>query len=319
MDAELRTTTQALGTTVEILVGAPAASRPLSPEVAAEHVMGDLMEVQERLSRFDNESELSRLNIDPRERVSVSPLLAEFVAEADRARSSSDGLVDSALVDELERAGYCTSRVGLQPADLEEALAAAPARRPARPRLAWQWGLIAVDRQRRVVSRPPGLRFESGGIGKGLAADIAARRLETFTSFAVDCGGDVVLGGTAGLPRSIEVEHPLGTTPAASLDLRRGAVATSGLKSRIWRREDGRFAHHLIDPLSGEPAWTGLIQVTAIAERGVDAERLAKHALLAGAEQGRAVLAKLGGVLIHDDGTVEAVGSLAPISLAGVA
>ena len=28
---------------------------------------------------------------------------------------------------------------------------------------------------------------------------------------------------------------------------------------------DGRFAHHLIDPSTGEPAWTGLVAVTAVA------------------------------------------------------
>ena len=56
-------------------------------------------------------------------------------------------------------------------------------------------------------------------------------------------------------------------------------MATSGINVRVWRRADGRYAHHLIDPRTGEPAWTGLVGVTALAPTGVEAETLAKAAL----------------------------------------
>jgi thiamine biosynthesis lipoprotein len=104
----------------------------------------------------------------------------------------------------------------------------------------------------------------------------------------------------------VDVEHPLGPEPAHRLRIERGAIATSGLATRIWRRGDG-FAHHLIDPASGEPAWTGLIQATALAPTALEAETIAKSALLSGPVTGRADLSEHGGVLIHDDGTVEVV------------
>ena len=94
------------------------------------------------------------------------------------------------------------------------------------------------------------------------------------------------------------------------LRLGAGGVATSGLNVRIWRGEDGRYAHHLLDPATGEPAWTGLVGVTALGETAVEAETLSKAALLAGPEAGREVLAEQGGFLIHDSSRIEAVGPL---------
>lgn len=64
--------------------------------------------------------------------------------------------------------------------------------------------------------------------------------------------------------------------------LDRGAVATSGIGRRRWIGSDGRLAHHLLDPSTGRPAFTGLVQVTALAPTGLGAEALAKAALLAG-------------------------------------
>jgi thiamine biosynthesis lipoprotein len=80
---------------------------------------------------------------------------------------------------------------------------------------------------------------------------------------------------------------------------------------RLWRGADGGFRHHLLDPSTGEPAWTGLVGVTALGDTAVEAETLAKAALLAGPEGGREVLAELGGLLVHDDGELEAVGPIA--------
>jgi FAD:protein FMN transferase len=88
---------------------------------------------------------------------------------------------------------------------------------------------------------------------------------------------------------------------------RAAGVATSGLARRLWRGPDGRPAHHLLDPATGEPAWTGLISATALAPTTLEAEALAKAALLRGPAGARRVLGRRGGVLVDDDGAVESV------------
>ena len=214
------------------------------------------------------------------------------------------------LVGELEKAGYEASRDGIKPASVEDAIAAAPRRRPAAVSPAQRWRTIRVDDQAGTIQRPPGVRLDSGGTGKGLAADMAADLLGEYARFVIDCGGDLRVGGpdTAADPYRVEVEHPLTGGHVIVLRLRGGAVATSGINVRIWRTGDHRFSHHLLDPATGEPAWTGLVGATALGSTALEAETLAKAALLSGPERARRWLADFGGVLVHDGGEVEYVG-----------
>ena len=155
-----------------------------------------------------------------------------------------------------------------------------------------------------------GARFDTGGAGKGLAADLCAGRLGRYATFAVDVGGDLRIGGAELIERTVAIEHPLLDEPAISFRLAAGAVATSGIARRIWRHGNG-FSHHLLDPSTGTPAWTGVIQATAIAGAALEAESLAKLALLSGPEQGRRILDSIGGVLVLDSGAVVTAGFLA--------
>jgi len=263
------------------------------------------------LSRFREGSELCRLNADARAAVPVSSLLRAGVSAALWAAERTDGLVDPTLIGAIERAGYATSRAGLAPALLTDALVIAPPRRPARPHPTAAWRAIRIAGD--TVERPPGLRLDTGGTGKGLAADAVAHRLARLPRFVVDCGGDVRFGGTeaSGTPQPIEVVHPLTHRVAERLELGPGAIATSGLDARIWRTADGGYAHHLLDPATGAPAWTGLVGATAVAPTALEAETRAKAALLSGPDRGRAWLAEHGGLLFGEDGRVHPVGPIA--------
>jgi thiamine biosynthesis lipoprotein len=95
-----------------------------------------------------------------------------------------------------------------------------------------------------------------------------------------------------------------------SLVIRSGGIATSGLSSRIWEDGRGGYAHHLLDPSTGQPAWTGLVAVTALAPTALEAETLAKASFLRGPEGARELLAEWGGLLVLDDGRVEPAGRL---------
>ncbi len=298
--SEVERRLELFGTEVRILIGPP--SRPDVPAAGAAAIVVErlLRRHHVLLTRFDPDSELSRLNADPRETVPISGTLAAALRAALEAAELTGGLVDPTLLGELERAGYATSRRGVEPADLREALHVAPRRRPARPHGGARWR--AIELREGSVRRPPGLRLDLGGSAKGYAADSAAALLAGYASFAIDVGGDIALGGHTGAPRIAAVEDPLGRR-----DLRfriaRGAVATSGISRRIWRTRDG-FGHHLIDPASGRPAWTGIVQATALADSAVRAEALAKAALLSGPEAGLRLLEPRGGALVLEDGSI---------------
>jgi thiamine biosynthesis lipoprotein len=266
-------------------------------------------EIERRLSRFHPDSDLSRLNADPRACAPAGPLLRAAVAGALRAASLTGGLVDPTLLVALRRAGYGESRAHVEPSSLVRGLASAPPRRPARPDPAAGWRAVEVDDAAGVICRPPGLELDLGGSVKGWAADVVAARLARHGRCAVDCGGDMRLHAGSGAPWEVRVRHPLTGAIAHTLRVRAGGVATSGIDARLWERPDGGFAHHLIDPATGSPAWTGLAAATALAPTALEAEALAKAALLSGPASGRRLLrGRHGGVLVHDDGAVEPVG-----------
>src|SRR6185436_7662349 len=124
-------------------------------------------------------SELCQLNRDPRPDVTASPLLVELSAAVRWAGDESGGLVDATCLPALEAAGYRHSLVARGEVDREVFLAAAPRMaRPALPDAGAAWRSIEVDRERRLISRPRGVRIDSGGLAKGIAADLLASTLK---------------------------------------------------------------------------------------------------------------------------------------------
>ena len=312
MPTELDYRFDAMGSEVRLLIGPPLLSSAVPPLEAADREREFVLQFARRLSRFESGSELSRLNSSALVGVPASDLLRAAVSAGIWAAERSGGLVDPTLVGALERAGYATSHADQPPASLAEALAAAPARHPARPSAAGRWREVFVDDETGVIVRPRGVRIDTGGTGKGLCADAVGHRLGGYTRFVVDCGGDIAVGGVGAQlePYEIEVEHPLTGASIGHIRVAQGGIATSGLNVRIWRTADGGFAHHLLDPRTGCPAWTGLIGVTALGASALEAETLSKMALLLGPSGGRKVLAERGGILVHDNSSVEAVGPI---------
>jgi FAD:protein FMN transferase len=301
-----------MGTEVRVLVGARLNDADPAPETIAASVEEQLRDFDRRLSRFSPDSELSRFNGDPREQVPASALLRAAVRAGLWAAQRTDGLVDPTLLPQLEAAGYAASRTGVASAPLQRALSTAPRRRRAHPAADARWRSIEVLEERAAIRRPPGLEFDTGGTGKGLAADLVATRLAGYARYAIDCGGDVRVGGRLpdSEPVELEIRNPLLGTAADSFSLARGAIATSGLDARLWRLPDGTHAHHLIDPATGEPAWTGLICASARAPTALEADVVAKAALLSGRDGARELLSEHGGLTIADGGAVERIGPL---------
>ncbi len=287
------------GTTCVVLVSGrgPAGT----PHEAAAAIRRRLELWHRKFSRFEPDSELSRLNRDPRWTVPVSSMMLRFAEAVGAVGSLTAGLVDGTLGHQIERAGY-TGDLESPPPALRESMALAPPRRPGGPSPRASWREVSVDPTAGAVTRPPGVQLDSGGIVKGLFADTLAPLLAGHPSFAVDCGGDIRLGGAARAARDVEVTSPFDGSILTVFALSEGAVATSGVGKRSWTGSSGRPAHHLLDPATGEPAFTGIVQVTALAPTGVIAEAMSKAAILAGPGEAERWLAH-GGVIVLDDGS----------------
>ena len=256
----------AMGTWVRLL-GSPGA-----PLEAARALIEDL---EARLTRFDPESELCRLNADPREVVPASPELRAAVRAALDGAAATGGLADPTLLGALVDAGYARSLTGRPRADLREALAAAPRRAPRRPRRAKRGGSSASATTR--SSGPPGVRLDLGGSAKGHAADLAAAHARAATGRARPTSAATC---ACAAPTRFRCSTRSTGRSAATLLLDGDAVATSGIDRRLWWDAGGRPAHHLLDPATNRPAWTGVLTATAKAPTAARAEALAKAAVL---------------------------------------
>jgi thiamine biosynthesis lipoprotein len=95
-----------------------------------------------------------------------------------------------------------------------------------------------------------------------------------------------------GLEIAVEDPHDA-TTELLRLRVTGGALATSSVTARAW----GDGMHHLIDPRTGLPARTGIVQATVWAPTCAEAEVGAKWALLAGDETPEGLPA----ILVRDD------------------
>ena len=269
-----------------------------TPEEAVTAATGQLLAWHAQFTRFKPESELALLNRDPRERLPVTPVMARFLAAVIDAANLTGGLVDATLLDEIEAVGYKSDRLRASLA-LPLALALAPPRRPAAAAPEQRWRRLAVDLDTGEVTRPPGLHVDGGGIVKGLCADLLAATFDQHDGFLVDCEGDLRIGGTAGRERVVEVTAPFDGSVLHEFAITDAGIATSGITKRSWL-DRGRPAHHILDPATGQPAYTGVVQATALAPTALEAEALAKAALLSGPDRSAEWLPH-GGVIVYDD------------------
>ncbi|HEX3874010.1 MAG TPA: FAD:protein FMN transferase [Solirubrobacteraceae bacterium] len=302
MDEATNTFTCFGGNCNVLVVGSGPAGTPREAVTAA---TDQLLSWHAEFSRFKIGSELAVLNRDARERLPVSAMMAAFVQAVIDSASLTGGLVDATLLDQIEDVGYRSDHLRASLA-LPLALALAPPRVPAGPDPAGRWRALSVDAETGEVTRPPGLHLDGGGIVKGLFADAIGDLLAGHDAYVVDCEGDLRVGGVAGLSRTFEVTAPFGGSVLHELEVSDGGVATSSITKRSWL-DRGRPAHHLLDPATGRPAYTGVVAVTALAPTALEGEALAKAALLSGPD-GAAGWLRHGGVVVLDDLSHRVVG-----------
>src|SRR5256885_7376338 len=209
-----------------------------------------------RLTRFSEDSELSRLNRAAGEWVPISDEMDEILHAALRAHAMSAGLVNVAVLPAMLAVGYTRPLIeGPGVATLESL----------RPLLPLPDVLELRDGEARVQA---GCGVDLGGIGKGWMAD---RLSETLgPNVVVNLGGDLRARGAG--PRGDGWPVGLG---GATLLLRDQGAATSSVRRRRWGG-----MHHPIDPRTRSPAITGLEEGSLVAASGFEAGGVAQTAPL---------------------------------------
>jgi thiamine biosynthesis lipoprotein len=247
----------------------------------------------ERLWTRFADSEVTGIGPRPRDVDTDTALLLQRAIEG---YDLTGGLFNPFLIDQLEAAGYDR--------DFDEisAPAARRTRTGVRPTVSVQGCEVSST-----------LPLDSGGLGKGLAADLIARRLleRGAEGALVNLGGDVrCLGRPARHAWQIGVEVPVATPEPITVKLLEGAVCTSTPLLRRWTLVTGGQAHHLIDPRTGQPMATDLASVTVIAPSAWLGEVLSKAVFLMDAADATALLVahRAAALLVSRDGQLRRLG-----------
>lgn len=141
-----------------------------------------------------------------------------------------------------------------------------------------------------VLQLPQNMEIDLGGIGKEYAVDRAV--LELRASAAVPClvnfGGDLAITGPPQLRNawSIGIEGIELDAADKLIELRQGAIATSGDARRFLRRNGIRYGH-VIDPRTGWPVSDAASSITVAADTCTQAGTLATLAMLRGRDAER--------------------------------
>jgi FAD:protein FMN transferase len=263
----------ALGTSARVAVWPP---ENLDGALAA--VDGVLGALDRQASRFRQDSEISWIHRSEGDLFMVSDGLAEAIGVALEAARWTGGLTDPTVGDALISLGYDRDFAAIDPERREPAGSPTPA--PG-------WERVRLDGP--LLWLPADVKLDLGATAKGLGADRAVRAAVAANGQAggvlVSLGGDMAVAGQppcGGWPILVAGElDPAGSSGVQPVRLAGGAVATSAITCRQWRRA-GRVLHHIVDPRTGLPADGPWQMVSVAAATCADANAAATASIVAG-------------------------------------
>ena len=265
---------------------------------AIDAVMQEMHRIDQAMSPYKPESELSRINRDAASRdVAISAEMCQLLQQAERFSCLSDGAFDITYA-AVGRLYDYRQHIRPSAAEVAEALKAVNYRH------------VQIDARAGTVRfLHPGTWIDLGGFAKGHAVDNAAALLRArgIEHAHVSAGGDSrVIGDRRGRPWSIGVRDPARPGEViAVLPLENTSISTSGDYERCFVENGTRF-HHLIDPGTGQSP-NSLRSVTVLGDDGLTTEAFSKCVFVLGLARGMQLLARQPGL---DAIAVDAAGAL---------
>jgi len=268
---------------------------------AAKAGLDEIRRLEELLSTWIPTSELSKVNAAAgREPVPVSQETVEVLERSlDMAKLTNGGF--NIAVGPAVKAWDVSGEGQIPPEEDLEAL---------RPQL--DLSQIQLDKKKRTVwLRRQGMQIDVGGIGKGFAADLAARVMQTSGAIAgvIALSGDIKTFGRMPDQQKFVfgIQHPRKEQGEVlgRIELENEAVSTAGDYQRYFMKDGIRY-HHILDPVTLQPA-RECQSVTIIAKEGVMADGLDTGIFVMGADKGLALIESLPdveGVIVDQEGKI---------------
>jgi thiamine biosynthesis lipoprotein len=263
-----------MGTIVNLTVISPDRQKAAS---AVENCLDQMASLEAVLSRFDTNSQLSRLNQDSI-LSQAHPALLGLVTQANQISSLTQGAFDISvkpLVDLYQ--SRQDSDQGLPSSDLVQ-----------QTRQLVDYNAIQVSGDSIKFAKSQ-MTITLDGIAKGFIVDqgVSVLKYFGFDNVLVEAGGDLLASGQkeAQTPWNIGIQSPRKEKEGllASFEVSNQAVATSGDYLQYYSADMKN--HHIIDPRSGYSA-PELASASVLAPSGAQADALATALMVLGPDAG---------------------------------
>ena len=259
-----------MGTYVEVI----------SPDrKAASIVFSEIKRIEDLVSKYKPDSELSKLN--KMGKLNVSPDTHYLIKKSKDFWQVSDGAFDITVGPLMDIWGFTDKKYRL----------------PSSEEIKKTLGLIGSDKiifnnkDNMIQFKVLGMKIDLGAIAKGYAVDCAVKKLKEMgiKSCLINAGGQVYgLGDKFGKPWNIAIKDPRGKDFIGYLELKNKSVATSGDYEQYFIKDNLRYTH-ILNPKTGYPIDSGIISVTVIAPDGLTADALSTAIFVLGEEKGLAL------------------------------
>ena len=265
-----------------------------------EKVWAEAERLERVFSRYLPDSEISLINREAGHRpVPISDEMMDVLSRAEDISRITQGAFDVSVGPLMKIWGFFPERKGRVPA--EDELADCIAR--------VGWRAIELNRSERTVYfLKPGVEIDLGALAKGYVVDRIVELLveEGIENGLVNAGGDIYCLGEYPGGRSwrIGLEHPRDEDEILTvLELKNRAVATSGDYRNYFIRSRLRYPH-IIDPRTGRPSRSKVVEVSVMAPDCLTADGLATAMFVMGADRGINLLKQIedvDGVIVTEE------------------
>ena len=271
-----------MGTAWNLSYYASPENRSSEPEVVRLKVEDRLLYLNDILSSYVDDSEISRLNALPSGKyTSISPELIEVFKVALRISKLTNGIYDISISPLVELWGFGSSLPRFDIPSIEEIAA---------KRSLVGLDSIIIDEENNTILKSSARSFDLSSLGKGYAVDVISDDLKNLgiSNFLFEIGGEIFASGTPAEDRlwKVAVRSPLPNSSGISkiFSLSEVAVATSGDYQNFFEHQNIRYSH-IIDPTTGFPVQRDLVSATVISNDAMTADAFATAFILLGSEK----------------------------------
>lgn len=255
---------------------------------AANTAFQEIARIEKLLSKYDPDSEISKLNKTGVLAASDDTLY--ILKKAEEFWKLSDGGFDVTVGPLMDLWGFTDKKYKLpKEEDIRKTLEKVG------------FDKIIFNNQNNVVKyKTLGIEIDLGGIAKGFAVDRAVNKLKEIgvTSCLINVGGQVYcLGDNSGKPWRVGIKNSRKPGIVENLALKNKAVSTSGDYEQYFIINGRRFSH-IMDPKTGYPVDTGVSSVTVIADDSILTDVLSTSIFVLGREKGGKLAKAIGNVQV---------------------